>query len=131
MQVGKNRFVTIKQAEKLAKLGFDLPVTGMCIRNTRLTSISYPTNWNGKKDVNFSDTKYKGYPYLSVPTVFEALEWLCIKKGCKTLVGDVIVDIGWAILCQFGIRNSRKFYSQLRKDITNIIKSIEKDGKNK
>lgn len=125
MQVGKNRFVTIKQAEKLAKLGFDLPVTGMCIRNTRLTSISYPTNWNGKKDVNFSDTKYKGYPYLSVPTVFEALEWLCIFKRYK-------IVIGWQLSSMIGIKTKRKVYSELRKTITSIIESIEKDnGKNK
>lgn len=125
MQVGKNRFVTIKQAEKLAKLGFDLPVTGMCIRNTRLTSISYPTDWNGKKDVNFSDTKYKGYPYLSVPTVFEALEWLCIFKRYK-------IVIGWQLSSMIGIKTKRKVYSELRKTITSIIESIEKDnGKNK
>lgn len=124
MQVGKERFVTIKQAEKLAKLGFDLPVTGMCIRNTKLTSISYPTNWNGKQDVNFSDTKYKGHPYLSVPTVFEALEWLCIK-GYK-------IAIGWRLRSMIGIHTKRKIYSELRKTITSIIESIEKDnGKNK
>lgn len=125
MQVEKNRFVTIKQAEKLAKLGFDLPVTGMCIRNTKLTSISYPTNWNGKQDVNFSDTKYKGHPYLSVPTVFEALEWLCIFKGYK-------IAIGWRLSSMIGIHTKRKIYSELRKTITSIIESIEKDnGKNK
>ena len=124
MQVGKNRFVTIKQAEKLAKLGFDLPVTGMCIRNTRLTSISYPTNWNGKKDVNFSDTKYKGYPYLSVPTVFEALEWL-YTLNYKRVIGLELSSIA-------GTTNKRKVYSELRKIITSLIESIEKyNGKNK
>jgi hypothetical protein len=125
MQVGKNRFVTIKQAEKLAKLGFDLPVTGMCIRNTRLTSISYPTDWNGKKDVNFSDTKYKGYPYLSVPTVFEALEWLYVKKDCKVAMSWKLIDIMW------GVKGTSQTYSKLRKLITELIKSIEKDGKDK
>ena len=124
MQVGKNRFVTIKQAEKLAKLGFDLPVTGMCIRNTRLTSISYPTDWNGKKDVNFSDTKYKGYPYLSVPTVFEALEWLYVKKDCK-------VTVGWELSTMWGVKKSSQTYGKLRKLITEFIKAIEKDGKDK
>lgn len=124
MQVGKNRFVTIKQAEKLAKLGFDLPVTGMCIRNTRLTSISYPTDWNGKKDVNFSDTKYKGYPYLSVPTVFEALEWLYVKKDCK-------VSMGWKLSILREVKGTSQTYAKLRKSITELIKSIEKDGKDK
>lgn len=118
MQIGKNRFVTIKQAEKLAKLGFDLPVTGMCIRNTKLTSISYPTNWNGKKDVNFSDTKYKGYPYLSVPTVFEALEWLCVKKRYKAAIGTKLENM-------YEITAIRTTYSELRKFITELIKSIE------
>ena len=124
MQVGKNRFVTIKQAEKLAKLGFDLPVTGMCIRNTRLTSISYPTDWNGNKDVNFSDTKYKGYPYLSVPTVFEALEWLYVKKDCK-------VAMSWELSTLWGVKGTSQTYAKLRKLITELIKSIEEDGKDK
>lgn len=124
MQVGKNRFVTIKQAEKLAKLGFDLPVTGMCIRNTRLTSISYPTDWNGKKDVNFSDTKYKGYPYLSVPTVFEALEWLYVKKDYK-------VAMSWELSTLWGVKGTSQTYAKLRKLITELIKSIEEDGKDK
>lgn len=78
--MNKKRLVTRKQAEKLKELGFKEKVCHYQMSDLSV-GVSYPRDWNNEA-VPYGLDNIVNYPYLSIPTVNEALDWLLnrIKK---------------------------------------------------
>lgn len=78
--MNQRRLVTRKQAEKLKELGFKEKVCHYQMSDLSV-GVSYPRDWNNEA-VPYGLDNIVNYPYLSIPTVDEALDWLLkrIKK---------------------------------------------------
>jgi len=75
--MNKKRLVTRKQAEKLKELGFKEKVCHYQMSDLSV-GVSYPRDWNNEA-VPYGLDNIVNYPYLSIPTVDEAIEWLINK----------------------------------------------------
>lgn len=75
--MNKRRLVTRKQAEKLKELGFKEKVCHYQMSDLSV-GVSYPRDWNNEA-VPYGLDNIVNYPYLSIPTVDEAIEWLINK----------------------------------------------------
>lgn len=75
--MNKRRLVTRKQAEKLKELGFREKVCHYQMSDLSV-GVSYPRDWNNEA-VPYGLDNIVNYPYLSIPTVDEAIEWLINK----------------------------------------------------
>ena len=117
-----NNLVSRKQSLKLKQLGFDqlcshhimYTLERRPIRGKRFNCLctSYPANWN----------KYE--QFASVPTVYEAIDWLCTKlKAAKTVTA--IDYIGYIYLCP----STAERYKELRLLIDDKIKLLINDRK--
>lgn len=80
--------VTYNTAIELKALGFNQLCTYYCVeklekpktkgRKFNCISMSYPTDWNSI-DQKSMLTKEVIYPYVSIPTLYEATRWVCIE----------------------------------------------------
>lgn len=75
--MNQKRLVTRKQAEKLKELGFKEKVCHYQMSDLSV-GVSYPRDWNNEA-VPYGLDNIVNYPYLSIPTVDEAIEWLINK----------------------------------------------------
>ena len=88
--------VTYKQAILLKKLGFNSPTSNYCIENLeqkRMRGRQYnclinghPEKWNCVESRS-TFTKEYSFPYIAIPTVFDAIRWLDVKT--KTIQHNV------------------------------------------
>lgn len=70
--------VTIRQAKKLKKLGFNEETCHYLVEGLDVKPMkSYPTKWNTNKGYDGIKPKY---PYIAVPTVEQAINWLVQKN---------------------------------------------------
>lgn len=70
--------VTIRQAKKLKKLGFNEEACHYLVEGLDCKPMkSYPTKWNTNKGYDGIKPKY---PYIAVPTVEQAINWLVQKN---------------------------------------------------
>lgn len=80
--------VTYNTAIELKTLGFNQLCTHYCVeklekprrkgRKFNCISMSYPTNWNSV-DHKSTLTKKVIYPYVSIPTLYEAIRWVSME----------------------------------------------------
>lgn len=93
--MNKKRLVTRKQAEKLKELGFKEKVCHYQMSDLSV-GVSYPRDWNNEA-VPYGLDNIVNYPYLSIPTVDEAIEWLINKldKRQEFFYYDVTKDTGF------------------------------------
>jgi len=75
--MNQRKLVTRKQAEKLKELGFREKVCHYQMSDLSV-GVSYPRDWNNEA-VPYGLDNIVNYPYLSIPTVDEAIEWLINK----------------------------------------------------
>lgn len=87
--MNKRRLVTRKQAEKLKELGFKEKVCHYQMSDLSI-GISYPRDWNNEA-VPYGLDNIVNYPYLSIPTVDEAIEWLINKLDKENFIAYTIV----------------------------------------
>lgn len=98
--MNKKRLVTRKQAEKLKELGFKEKVCHYQwiydIMSDLSVGVSYPRDWNNEA-IPYGLDNIVNYPYLSIPTVDEAIEWLINKldKRQEFFYYDVTKDTGF------------------------------------
>lgn len=71
----KDNRVTLLQAKRLKRMGYNNPSTAYLIGNT-LVKYQAPNDWNHKRD--YSNLTF---PYISVPTCDEVIEWLYNKHN--------------------------------------------------
>nr|DAG33132.1 MAG TPA: hypothetical protein [Caudoviricetes sp.] len=86
--------VTYNTAIELKALGFNQLCTYYCVeklekprtkgKKFNCISMSYPTDWNSV-DQKSALTKEVIYPYVSIPTVYEAIRWI-IKEVYKYFI---------------------------------------------
>lgn len=69
----KDNRVTLLQAKRLKRMGYNNPSTAYSIGNT-LVKYQEPNDWNHKRD--YSNLTF---PYISIPTCDEVIEWLYNK----------------------------------------------------
>lgn len=69
----KDNRVTLLQAKRLKRMGYNNPSTAYLIGNT-LVKYQASNDWNHKRD--YSNLTF---PYISVPTCDEVIEWLFDK----------------------------------------------------
>lgn len=93
--MNQRRLVTRKQAEKLKELGFKEKVCHYQMSDLSV-GVSYPRDWNNEA-VPYGLDNIVNYPYLSIPTVDEAIEWLINKldKRQEFFYYDVTKDTGF------------------------------------
>lgn len=93
--MNQKRLVTRKQAEKLKELGFKEKVCHYQMSDLSV-GVSYPRDWNNEA-VPYGLDNIVNYPYLSIPTVDEAIEWLINKldKRQEFFYYDVTKDTGF------------------------------------
>lgn len=80
--------VTYDTAIELKALGFNQLCTYYCVeklekprtkgKKFNCISMSYPTDWNNI-DQKSTLTKSVIYPYVSIPTLYEATRWVCME----------------------------------------------------
>lgn len=80
--------VTYNTAIELKALGFNQLCTYYCVekleknrirgRKFNCISMSYPTDWNNV-DQKSALTKDVIYPYVSIPTLYEAIKWVSME----------------------------------------------------
>lgn len=80
--------VTYKQAILLKKLGFDSPTSNYCVerleekrmrgRKYNCLENGYSNRWNFIESYSIFTKEYS-FPYIAVPTVFDAIRWLDVK----------------------------------------------------
>lgn len=83
--INVRNLVTYNTAIELKALGFTQLCTYYCVekleknrtrgRKFNCISMSYPTDWNSV-DQKSALTKEVIYPYVSIPTVYEAIRWI-------------------------------------------------------
>lgn len=86
--INVRNLVTYNTAIELKALGFNQLCTYYCVekleknrirgRKFNCISMSYPTNWNFV-DQKSTLTKDVIYPYVSIPTLYEAIIWVCME----------------------------------------------------
>ena len=83
-----NLLVTYKQAVLLKNLGFSAPTSHYCIENLeqkRMRGRQYNCLIEGRSEkwncieARSTLTKEYSFPYIAIPTVFDAIRWLDIK----------------------------------------------------
>lgn len=83
-----NLLVTYKQAVLLKKLGFNAPTSHYCIENLeqkRMRGRQYNCLIEGRSEkwncieARSTLTKEYSFPYIAIPTVFDAIRWLDVK----------------------------------------------------
>lgn len=92
--INVRNLVTYNTAIELKALGFTQLCTYYCVekleknrtrgRKFNCISMSYPTDWNSV-DQKSTLTKEVIYPYVSIPTVYEAIRWI-IKEIEKRII---------------------------------------------
>ena len=74
----KEELVSISQAKKLKKLGFNEETVYYAVEGLKCKPCkSLPMRWNKLKE--YSGIKPK-YPYIAIPTITEAVLWIAKKK---------------------------------------------------
>lgn len=83
-----NLLVTYKQAVLLKNLGFNAPTSHYCIENLeqkRMRGRQYNCLIEGRSEkwncieARSTLTKEYSFPYIAIPTVFDAIRWLDVK----------------------------------------------------
>ena len=83
-----NLLVTYKQAVLLKNLGFSAPTSHYCIENLeqkRMRGRQYNCLIEGRSEkwncieARSTLTKEYSFPYIAIPTVFDAIRWLDVK----------------------------------------------------
>ena len=83
-----NLLVTYKQAVLLKNLGFSSPTSHYCIENleqNRMRGRQYNCLIEGRSEkwncieARSTLTKEYSFPYIAIPTVFDAIRWLDVK----------------------------------------------------
>lgn len=83
-----NLLVTYKQAILLKNLGFNAPTSHYCIENLeqkRMRGRQYNCLIEGRSEkwncieARSTLTKEYSFPYIAIPTVFDAIRWLDVK----------------------------------------------------
>ena len=83
-----NLLVTYKQAVLLKNLGFNTPTSHYCIENLeqkRMRGRQYNCLIEGRSEkwncieARSTLTKEYSFPYIAIPTVFDAIRWLDVK----------------------------------------------------
>ena len=83
-----NLLVTYKQAVLLKNLGFNAPTSHYCIENLeqkRIRGRQYNCLIEGRSEkwncieARSTLTKEYSFPYIAIPTVFDAIRWLDVK----------------------------------------------------
>lgn len=86
--INVRNLVAYNTAIELKALGFNQLCTHYCVekleknrirgRKFNCISMSYPTDWNSV-DQKSALTKEVIYPYVSIPTLYEATRWVCME----------------------------------------------------
>lgn len=120
----KKYLVTRTQALKLKELGFDMEVCHYGFPNWNKVCVGYPRNWNKETNAFLKESENK-YPYLSIPTVFEAFIWLCRNSKSPEFTRSIAL----AIAIQIVVSKRQVFSVMLRKAISQMIKKFKDDNK--
>lgn len=120
----KRYLVTRTQALKLKELGFDMEVCHYGFPSWNKVCVGYPRNWNKETNAFLKESEDK-YPYLSIPTVFEAFVWL----GRNSKSPEFNRSIALAIAFQIIVSENGVFSVILRKAISLMIKKFKDDNK--
>lgn len=141
--MNKRRLVTRKQAEKLKELGFKEKVCHYQMSDLSV-GVSYPRDWNNEA-VPYGLDNIVNYPYLSIPTVDETIEWLInefdkkeeyfayeIKKRPNIIYGNIIYFCIINMPLKFDpvyTRLRSSMYSAKKDLIDRLIKILKTDKK--
>ena len=79
--------VTLLQAKRLKRMGYNNPSAAYLIGNT-LVKYQAPNDWNHKRD--YSNLTF---PYISMPTCDEVLEWLYNKYDIYVNIQRWVTDL--------------------------------------
>lgn len=104
-----NLLVTYKQAVLLKNLGFSTPTSHYCIENLeqkRMRGRQYNCLIEGRSEkwncieARSTLTKEYSFPYIAIPTVFDAIRWLDVKtKKIQHNVETVLYMKQQACMC--------------------------------
>lgn len=133
--------VTIRQAKKLKKLGFNEETCHYLVEGLDVKPMkSYPTKWNTNKGYDGIKPRY---PYIAVPTVEQAISWLIkknkyvkkrLRRSKRTIFTDDLfgsaVFIGkytkiYTAYTNYSKINAKTYIGAIRKTITFLIKRLE------
>lgn len=123
--------VSRKQAFTLRTLGFNKPVCYYIMdefeqhpyksgKRFNVLFTGYPTNWNGVKMKRFETDEVESCIFTSVPTVYEALDWIATKlevvcgQSSYNKVGYIYIE---------PIERDR--YGELRSEVDKFIKLLK------
>lgn len=145
----KSNLVTLNQAKKLKELGFKEKVCHYQMSNLKI-GISYPRDWNNEA-VPYGVDNIVNYPYLSIPTLDEALDWLLkrIKKhdwyyhvykdktmvvtftnpGLLNKIQIISISLIKAASMNYYLEKQANLNVEKRSIITQLIKFIKNDEK--
>lgn len=121
----KRFLVTRTQALKLKELGFNMKVCHYGFPNWNKVCVGYPRNWNKETNAFLKESENK-YPYLSIPTVFEAFVWLGRNSKSPEFVRSIALATAIKIVVS---KNNSRFSVMLRKVISIMIKKFKDDNK--
>lgn len=116
--MNKQQLVTRRQAIKLKQLGFHDKTCAYTCENAQDSIIRLGMAWDYNKRVINAATGKKGKPFISIPTVYEAFDWL-VKR-----VKGHYFEIAWLEEQKYIAKNK---YVRYRKAINMLIEAYEKD----
>lgn len=135
--MNKQQLVTRRQAIKLKQLGFHDKTCAFAYENVPDlgVSFSFPRNYNKKFLVDVLSNK-KERPYISVPTVYEAFDWLIAKLKTINLYWKSTSiryyrhsGVYWldCVSVDYDADLCKDKYASYRKAIDILIEAYEKD----
>lgn len=116
--MNKQQLVTRRQAIKLKQLGFHDKTCAFAYENARDSIIRLGMPWDYNKRVINAATGKKRKPFISIPTVYEAFDWLINR------VEGYYFEIAWLEEQRYIAKNK---YVRYRKAINMLIEGYEKN----